>query len=425
MRLNCCTTRLFFLAIIALARGSSAGDISNSLALVFNDGQGRTLPYRLFLPPGHDQPGAEFPLVVFLHGAGERGVNNTAQLAYIDGLIETTRTANPAFLLAPQAPTNDYWGSNGVGSFSPATQLTLDVIEQLEQTYPIDTSRRYLTGLSMGGFGTWDLVAELPNMFAAAVPMSSWGDPSLAPAYLDTRLWVFQGNTDTVTPPSPARRMIEAIQSAGGDPIYSEVLGNHGIWQPIYDDPTGELYDWMFDNTAPPIPQLTYDPVDGTIRISTLDAPGGTISSLRFLVRQPAAALLLGSLISQGQFNEGRPIALTIPSEVLLNGVPFPASQFFSQISPAAYTYSNASGFSGLLELPGILPPGLTFEWFHEIALFNFYNSPSTGTLRRFFNVEIATVPEASVWEQFVLIVGAVLCYRHRTERSRRIVACC
>ncbi len=424
MRIDCCTTRLFFLAVIALARGSAAGDISNSLSLVFNDGQGHTLPYRLFLPPGHDQPGVEFPLVVFLHGAGERGVNNSAQLAYIDGLIETTRTAHPAFLLAPQAPTNDYWGSNGVGGFSQATQLTLDVIEQLEQTYPIDTSRRYLTGLSMGGFGTWDLVAELPTMFAAAVPMSSWGDPSLANAYLDTRLWAFQGNVDSVTPPGPARRMIEAIRSAGGDPIYSEVLGDHGIWKPIYDDPTGELYNWLFDNTTPPIPQLTYDPADGTIRISAINAPGGSISSLRFSIRQPNATSLLGSLISQGLFNEGKAIALDTPSEVLLNGVPIPSSQFFSQTSTATYAYSQAAGFSGLLELPEFSRQGSRWSGSMKSRSSNFYNSPITQTQRRFFNVQVATVPEASARELLVLVVGAALCYRLRTGCTRSEIAC-
>jgi poly(3-hydroxybutyrate) depolymerase len=385
--------------IAAMAGGATGQDLSNSLALVFNDGSGPPIPYRLFLPPGHDEPGVSLPLVLFLHGAGERGTNNTSQLAYINGLINTTRTDHPAFLLVPQAPRNDFWGTGAPGVFSPATGQVLDLIAQIESQYAVDTSRRYVTGLSMGGFGTWDLVNELPDMFEAAVPMSSWGDTMEPENYLSTRIWAFQGNRDGVTPPGPARDTIQAIRNAGGDPLYTETTGDHGIWQPIYNDPLGELYDWMFDGVAPPVPTLEYDQASGTVTIDSSRAPGGLLSFVRIVP-------------STGN-------ALRVPSEVLVNGVATPTSTFFTQASPTQLTYAAAgtAGIAGVLELPSLLPAGLSYQQVHAFVLQQFYRSPASGTAFRYFDVRVVEVPEPRT---VVTAIAAIVVVGANARPSKR-----
>ncbi|MGL4513612.1 MAG: alpha/beta hydrolase-fold protein [Lacipirellulaceae bacterium] len=375
---------LVFVAIVAglPAPLALAIDYNNSLSLTFPYGTGQSLPYRLFLPPGHDAPGASFPLVLFLHGAGERGTNNSSQLAYIDGLVTTARTDHPAYLLVPQAPRDDYWGSAGPGEWSPATQATIDLMASIESQYTIDPLRRYVTGLSMGGFGTWDLVAGLPGRFAAAAPMSSWGDVSEPQRYVGTRLWAFQGNNDTVTPAGPARSTVRAIREAGGDILYSEVLGDHGIWRPIYDDPNGELYDWMFDAVEPPLAEWTYDPSNGSVRIDTRKAPGGRAFLIRFTARQTGV--------------------LTIPLELSVNGVPTATSAFFTVVGDQNLTHNSDStgGFAGVVEIPGLMPRGLTLEAVYGLALQQFYASAPSGARRlRAFDVRIGAVPEpAGAW---------------------------
>jgi predicted esterase len=382
-------------ATIALAPTALAIDYANSLSLSFAYGAGRSLPYRLFLPPGHDAPGASFPLVVFLHGAGERGTNNTSQLAYIDGLVTTTRTDHAAFLLVPQAPRDDYWGSTGSGQWSPATQATLDLMAAIESQYAIDATRRYVTGLSMGGFGTWDLVAGLPGVFAAAAPMSSWGDISDPSRYVGPRLWAFQGNADGVTPPGPARDTVLAIREAGGDIRYSEVLGDHGIWGPIYDDPYGELYDWMFDGVQPPLAEWNYDPASGSVRIDANRAPGGRISFVRFVARQAGT--------------------LTIPPEILFNGVPTPTSAMFTVVGSQSLTHNSEAtgGFAGVVEIPGLLPRGLALDDVYAFASQQFYSSPATARQRRAFDVRIGPVPEPA---SAVLITFAAVASRRRRK---------
>ena len=139
----------------SLACVASALVVGDSMPLVFDDGNGNTLLYRLFLPPGHDEPGAKFPLVLYMHGSGQTGTDNISQLLTVDGLINATQSDRFAsFLLAPQVqPGQGGWGSLTRG-------MTLQVMQQIEQQYGVDTTRRYVTGLSSGGFGTWDFVAD-------------------------------------------------------------------------------------------------------------------------------------------------------------------------------------------------------------------------------------------------------------------------
>lgn len=165
---------VFLLASIAsaqLALGQSLGE-----KRVFENAAGQTMPYRLLGPNTPDED-TRYPLVVFLHGAGERGTTNAIQMsAHIEGLRAATQTDEFAsYLIAPQLPSG--------GTFWRADQpydLTMDIIESLELELPIDSSRIYLTGLSLGGFGTMNYLQDFPDKFAAAVPMSGGGNPSTA-----------------------------------------------------------------------------------------------------------------------------------------------------------------------------------------------------------------------------------------------------
>ncbi|MBN2474628.1 MAG: prolyl oligopeptidase family serine peptidase [Pirellulales bacterium] len=238
--LYCC------LGIVGLGLPSAtAADWTDSLALVYNDGLGHSLPYRLFLPPGYDQPGTDFPLVLFLHGAGERGSNNVSQVnVHIEGLINATQSESfAAYLLAPQVPTDGSWANN------LQWDLTRQVLDLVQQGYGVDPYRLYITGLSMGGYGTFDYLMREPDLFAAAVPMSGWGDTSRAALIKDVPIWVFHGNNDTVVPVSNSRAMVAALEAAGGTPVYTETTGGHAIWAPIYNDATNELYPWMFSQS--------------------------------------------------------------------------------------------------------------------------------------------------------------------------------
>lgn len=214
-----------------------------------------TLPYR-FLKPVNPQAKKTFPLLIFLHGAGERGNDNEAQLLHIRELVldPDNRSRFACYVLAPQCPKGSIWANhdrNG-GSIamrsSPSTpiQLLTELIEKIEKEFPIDPSRIYVTGLSMGGFGTWDLIARFPTRFAAAVPICGGGDPQTAPRIKHIPQWAFHGALDKTVPPAQSRTMIRALQDAGGIPGYTEYPDvAHDSWVYAYREP--HLLPWLFD----------------------------------------------------------------------------------------------------------------------------------------------------------------------------------
>lgn len=384
--------------MIILSASASGADLSNSLALVYDDGAGNMLPYRLFLPSAHDEPGASHPLVLFLHGAGERGTDNLAQVnVHIDGLIDATQSEPfAAFLLAPQVPPGQGWSHFGSDSLAPAMDLTLQVVERLETEYAIDASRRYVTGLSMGGFGTFDVLAKRPEFFAAAAPMSGGGDPTRAASMKDVPTWVFHGSQDSIVPANSSRVMVDALRNAGGAPRYTETTGKHGIWAPIYDDPTGELYSWMFDGVAPHLAPLMYNPVNGRVRLDASHAPGGTITQFR--------------MSSAGQF--------TIPDRVVADGVVMPAHRFFNSATSSVLTYNGTAsgGFHGVVDFGEMLPPGLDFVELSALFTSQFYASPSTGLNRRYFELFVR-VPEPNCFGLAMMALGGVAVFRRQVHR--------
>ncbi len=222
-------------------------------ARTFGEGDGK-LPYRLLKPLNYDSK-QQYPLVLFLHGAGERGSDNERQLIHggKDFADEGFRKRHPAFIVAPQCPEEKKWVDvpwDSEAHKMPAEpslpmKSVLKLLEALRKEFPIDAKRIYGVGLSMGGYGTWDILQRRPELLAAAVPICGGGDPDYAEGFKSTPVWVFHGGADPVVPVSRSRDMVKALEAAGGRPIYTEYEGvDHNSWTRTFDNRL--VWDWMF-----------------------------------------------------------------------------------------------------------------------------------------------------------------------------------
>lgn len=225
--------------------------------LQYHDEEGNILPYRL-LKPKKTEKQRRYPLVLFLHGIGERGDDNKAQLK--EGVKNFATDENmekyPCFVAVPQCPHDDLWVAALRDLSKPyfltekpteAMRMVLEIVEALQQDFPlIDPKRIYVTGLSMGGFGTWDAIQRKPDLFAAAVPVCGGGDITKAEGIAHIPVWVFHGAEDHLVHPKWSRDMIEALKKAGGNPKYTEYPDvGHQSWINAYSDP--ELFEWLFN----------------------------------------------------------------------------------------------------------------------------------------------------------------------------------
>jgi len=237
----------------------------SGLAFSYTNGT-YTMPYRVYLP-WHYNAATNYPLVLFLHGAGESGYNNISQVQnHIAGLIARTYSDYPAILIAPQG-ISSWWTP-----YNPA-DLTLGILAQVRRNYSVDDRRIYLTGLSDGGFGTTDYAYDFPTLFAAIAPMSGADDftPDNVTEFQLSKLptWLFHGSADTVISVFYSHYYYMLVTgltnitftqtnygypTAVSGPIrYTEFTGkNHDIWELIYAATNTDFYDWMFLQTRPP-----------------------------------------------------------------------------------------------------------------------------------------------------------------------------
>jgi predicted peptidase len=256
-KLGCC---LVLAVVLGGARTSTGAadqtrpaDDAEFEALQYKDAGGATLLYRL-LKPGPTAPAQQsHPLLVFLHGAGERGSDNEAQLKHGKEMMLTAARKYGAFVLVPQCPAGEKWVDVDWGRSEqkmpekPAQSLRLlvELIARLQKEYPIEADRLYVMGLSMGGYGTWDMIQRYPDMFAAAVPICGGGDETQAERIAKIPVWAFHGAKDTTVSVSRSRNMIQAIKAAGGEPKYTEYPDvGHFAWVPAFRDP--EMLKWLF-----------------------------------------------------------------------------------------------------------------------------------------------------------------------------------
>jgi predicted peptidase len=239
-----CTLTALLLAPLA-AWADDKPDLEKLLeAKTLTEGKA-ALSYRL-LKPATVEEGKKYPLVIFLHGSGERGDDNKAQLKHGVAEFAKRRKEFPCFLIAPQCPAGQRgWGLSAKSGVAAPGKLVLDLIDKTCKDLPIDTKRIYLTGLSMGGYGTWTLLADKPDLFAAAIPICGGGDPESAAKIAKIPIWVFHGDKDTAVKVERSRDMVAALEKAGGKPKYAEYHGvGHDSWTRTYANV--KVLAWLF-----------------------------------------------------------------------------------------------------------------------------------------------------------------------------------
>jgi predicted peptidase len=219
----------------------------------FISDKGDTLNYRFLFPD--NSPLRKYPLVIFLHGSGERGNDNESQLKWgaLNFATDHVMSAHPSFVIAPQCPKNMVWANfkdkkhdmRLLPTPSKPMELVMLLIQDLLKKYPIDTNRIYITGLSLGGFGTFDAIQRHPHVFAAAVPVCGGGDTSRAASISHIPIWLFHGSEDPTVDPKFSTDMVSALTKAGGNPGLTLYPGvGHFSWVEAYSDPL--MMEWLF-----------------------------------------------------------------------------------------------------------------------------------------------------------------------------------
>jgi len=221
-----------------------------------------TLRCRILTPINYS-PAQKYPLVVFLHGSGERGKDNEKQLTWgADLFLDSLNRARfPAIIVFPQCPENESWANtirtgikDSLGGFrldttapvKNALNLLLHFIDTLTAHGGIDKQRIYAGGLSMGGFGTFEILWRRPDLFAAAFPICGGGTPEKVKQYLPRLpIWIFHGNADPVVPVGNSRLMVQALRTNHANVLYTEYAGvGHDSWKNTFAEP--DLLKWLF-----------------------------------------------------------------------------------------------------------------------------------------------------------------------------------
>lgn len=255
MKINRLNLVAFVVAIVCFGTDKSYSQVSVFSYQKYTNGTGDTLNYRL-LNPDYDTL-RKYPLVIFLHGSGERGSDNDAQLKW--GVMNFATDENMmkyhAIVIAPQCPAKMQWSNFSrskssvemqlLPSPSKPMELVIELIQQIIKKLPVDTNRIYITGLSMGGFGTYDAIERWPDLFAAAVPVCGGGDTSRAASIAHIPMWIYCGAEDAAVNPLHSLYMLQALTKAGAHPgftQYPEV--GHFSWLGAYSDPL--MMAWLF-----------------------------------------------------------------------------------------------------------------------------------------------------------------------------------
>jgi predicted peptidase len=198
------------------------------------------LRYLLFLPAHYDSEPGDWPLMVFLHGAGERGEDLSLVKKYGPPMIAEETPDFPFVVVSPQCPTGQTW--------EPERLMAL--VDDVAASYRIDRRRIVLTGASLGGFGMWQMAVAYPERFAALVPVCGWGNPAWAKRLRDVPVWMFHGEEDCIVPIDGSLEMLDAVLAAGGDARFTSYPGvGHDAWTPAYATP--ELYVWLLERRTP------------------------------------------------------------------------------------------------------------------------------------------------------------------------------
>ncbi|MGN6166031.1 MAG: alpha/beta hydrolase-fold protein [Flavisolibacter sp.] len=224
--------------------------------------KGDTLPYRLLLPKDYDAS-KKYPLILFLHGSGERGNDNELQLVHGADLFlrDSIRNNYKAIVVFPQCGLNSYWSNVKIvtdsiqktrvfnfqseGEPTIAMKLLLSLLNELPKKYKLDKDRIYVGGLSMGGMGTFEIVHRKPKLFAAAFPICGGANAAIADDLKNAAWWIFHGLKDNVVDPVYSRVMAAALKGEGADvklTLYPDA--NHNSWDSAFAE--RDLMPWLF-----------------------------------------------------------------------------------------------------------------------------------------------------------------------------------
>jgi len=223
----------------------------------YTNEQGEVLSCQLWAPQ-FPKPGKKYPLILFLHGSGECGKDNFQQTrAGLPTLLKKlVLLPEPIIVVAPQCQNGNWWVKQlSMGQDYRAAQQPMPSLETAQElcrhlltAKQADPDRLYITGLSLGGFGTWDAIQREPSFFAAAIPICGGGDTRFASALKELPIWTFHGRQDKNVPPDASRRMVQALKATGGEIRYTEYEnGAHLIWDQAYSEK--ELIPWLLKQT--------------------------------------------------------------------------------------------------------------------------------------------------------------------------------
>ena len=245
-------------ALISSARAAETGFLDRTLKI-----GNETYRYQVYVPRDWTK-GQKWPVILFLHGAGERGDDGLVQTEVgVGGAIRRHFDRFPAIVVMPQCRKGRWWTEDAM------QEQALKAFEQSVKEFNGDPDRFYLTGLSMGGYGTWSVASKHPGKFAALVPIcggirpppsvnvpgaNQVADPNVDPYAAAARkigktpVWIFHGGADPVVPPDESRKMNEALKAAGGNVKYNEYEGvGHNSWDKAYAEP--ELMKWILSQS--------------------------------------------------------------------------------------------------------------------------------------------------------------------------------
>ncbi|MEN0006442.1 MAG: prolyl oligopeptidase family serine peptidase [Bacteroidota bacterium] len=241
---------------------STSPETATYLSQVYSNQQG-SLPYRIMYPEGYDGE-QKFPILFFLHGAGERGNNNSSQLTHGGSLFLNAVKQYPCIVVFPQCASNDWWANNSSGAilsngFPPFQNIPLDppnpsmglleqLIDSLTHTAAVDTSRVYIAGLSMGGMGTAQLLAKKPTLFAAGVVIAGIAPLDFTDELSQTPTWIFHGSNDSVVAFSHGQAYFDAIDDGMGTHRFTVYPGvGHLSWDAAFAEP--DFLSWIFSKS--------------------------------------------------------------------------------------------------------------------------------------------------------------------------------
>lgn len=218
----------------------------------------KDLLYRLYIPEGYNSS-EKYPLILYLHGGGGNGDDNKSQIGPIAEKIISPlfQDISKSFVMLPQCPKGEQWLNTNFRNTpftnydqdsipeSDSMKMIIKALSNLGKDYNIDKTRIYITGYSMGGSGTWDIIIRYPDIFAAAVPVTGVSDPSKAKSISDLPVWAFHGVKDEISSVENTRNMIRELKNNGSPCKYTEYQDiGHDLWTSAYND--SEMVKWLF-----------------------------------------------------------------------------------------------------------------------------------------------------------------------------------